>query len=251
MATKILKIFILFVSLALLPGRMFAQCYDTPADRMQGAPHMLNSVTEELEWVVGVNLSDYNLSINLENKIREQELEKARARQRTGVTIEEAPSRRGGRVANDMSKIGLRIKTNSNNYEIWKANQDRINAELERRRREQEKAAKQDAVKYKALENKMTRMFLDRVAENTNMQNIRTVEEAAVAFENCMKTGNVFKEASADNKNDLNHGMQPASPRPLRQLLKILEKTDSTSDFSDAEKSIVNAFFNSITLITE
>lgn len=251
MISKILKIVILSVLLAFVPSSLFAQCYDTPADRMQSAPHMLNSVTEELEWVTGAKISGNDLSINLESKIREQE--RARARQRAGTTIEEVNSTRNRRVANDNSKIGLRMS--SGNSEMWRERQRMIREERERRQKEIDRKQRQEALQYaaklNAMEAELTARLQNQIANNTNLQRIENLKDLAAAFENNMKTGNVIKEKPADDKNDLTQGMQPVSDRPLPVLLEIMDEPNGISDLSDTELVTVNAYYNSIIIIPD
>lgn len=249
MISKFLKIFIIPVSLAFVPSSLFAQCYDTPSDRMQSAPHMLNSVTEEFEWVTGAKISGNDLSINLESKIREQE--RARARQRAGTTIEQVNASRNRRTPNNNSKLGLRISVDNS---AWIERQRMIREERERRRIEIDKARTQEALQYaaklNAMEAELTARLQNQIANNTNSQNIKNLKDLAAAFENNMKTGNVIKEKPADDKNDLTQGMQ-TSDRPLPVLLEIIEKTNSVAGFSDTEVVTVNAYYNSLTLIRE
>ena len=249
MISKILKIFIIPVSLAFVPSSLFAQCYDTPADRMQSAPHWLNSVTEELEWVSGAKISDYDLSIHLENKIREQE--RARARQRAGVTVEEVNSTRNRRVANDNSKIGLRMS--SGNSERLRERQRMIREERERRREQIEREQTQDALQYasrlNAMEAELTARVQNQIAFNTDLNNIKTVKQAAVAFNDIFKTGNVVEGKPVDDKNEITQGMQPMSDRPLPQLLEIWDKTGNMSEFSETEVVVFNTFMNSIIIL--
>ena len=248
MISKILKIVILSVLLAFVPSRAFAQ-YDAAyatSMRLFEAPNHGSTALEQLEWIVGERASDYDLSIHLENKIREQE--RARARQRAGTTIEEVNSTRNRRVANDNSKIGLRMS--SGNSAALKARREQAKEAARIRREQIERVQTQEALQYaaklNAMEAELTARVQNQIAFNTDLNNIKDVKQAAVAFNDIYKTGNVVEGKPVDDKNEITQGMQPVSDRPLPVLLDILEKTDSMSDFSDTEIVTINAFFDSI-----
>lgn len=248
MVQNFLKIFILSASVAFMPCALYAQ-YSGSAARfweVQNQEKKFGSAREELEYITGERVSDYDLSIDLENKIRKQEQAKARARQQTGTTIEEVNASRNRRTPNNNSKLGLRISSDNS---AWRERQRMIREERERRRREierrQTQEALQHAAKLNAMEAEMTARLQNQIASNTNWQNVKNVEEYAAVSKDFMKTGNVINGKPAENKDDINQDIQ-TSDREIDVLLKILEKTDSMADFSDTEIVKINAFFDSI-----